>query len=85
MGLRFRAWPFSVSHSFTQQCSIDKVMPGYFKNAEATASTLIDRWCHTGDIGYYNEVSKRYSQKKYNIAVKKTSCCNLTYMKLDII
>ena len=39
-------------------------MPGYFKNAEATASTLIDGWCHTGDIGYYNEVSKRYSQKK---------------------
>ena len=31
-------------------------MPGYFKNHEATASTLIDGWCHTGDIGYYNEV-----------------------------
>ena len=32
-------------------------MPGYFKNPEATASTLIDGWCHTGDIGYYNEVA----------------------------
>ena len=34
-----------------------QVMPGYFKNATATAETLIDGWCHTGDIGYYDKVS----------------------------
>ena len=37
-------------------------MPGYFKNSEATASTLVDGWCHTGDIGYYNEARKENSQ-----------------------
>ena len=36
-------------------------MPGYFKNSEATASTLVDGWCHTGDIGYYDEASIQYS------------------------
>ena len=34
-----------------------QVMPGYFKSPAATADTLIDGWCHTGDIGYYDKVS----------------------------
>lgn len=33
-------------------------MPGYFKNDQATAETLIDGWLHTGDIGYFDEVRK---------------------------
>ena len=34
-------------------------MPGYFKNAEATAETVVDGWLHTGDIGYYDQVQGR--------------------------
>ncbi|NPD18502.1 class I adenylate-forming enzyme family protein [Alterinioella nitratireducens] len=28
------------------------VMPGYWRNAQATATTLQDGWLHTGDMGY---------------------------------
>jgi long-chain acyl-CoA synthetase len=31
------------------------VMKGYYKNAEATASTIIDGWLHSGDIGIRDE------------------------------
>ena len=34
-------------------------MRGYFKNEKATTETLIDGWIHTGDIGYFDEVSLR--------------------------
>ena len=33
----------------------DQLMSGYYKNPEATASTLRDGWVHTGDIGHFDE------------------------------
>ena len=47
-------------------------MPGYFKNATATAETLVDDWCHTGDIGYYDSQGRVFieDRKKELIKVK---------------
>ena len=28
----------------------------YLDNPEATSATLKDGWCHTGDLGYYDQV-----------------------------
>ena len=56
--------------SNTQYSSFNQVMPGYFKNSEATASTLVDGWCHTGDIGYYDEASIQYSPGEILLVLK---------------
>ncbi len=36
-------------------CRGDVVMPGYWRNPEATAATLKNGWLHTGDIGSFDE------------------------------
>lgn len=33
----------------------DTVMPGYWRNPEATASTIRDGWLYTGDTGYMDD------------------------------
>jgi acyl-CoA synthetase (AMP-forming)/AMP-acid ligase II len=33
----------------------DQVMKGYYKNPYATRNTIIDGWCHTGDVGFFDE------------------------------
>jgi len=47
-------------------------MPGYFKNEKATTETLIGGWCHTGDIGYFDENGNVFivDRKKELIKVK---------------
>jgi len=47
-------------------------MPGYFKNSTATEETIIDGWCHSGDIGYYDEDGNTFvvDRKKELIKVK---------------
>jgi long-chain acyl-CoA synthetase len=38
----------------------ENVMAGYWKNPESTASTIIDGWLHTGDMGYVTKAHPGY-------------------------
>ena len=38
----------------------ENVMAGYWKNPKSTASTIIDGWLHTGDMGYMRDAEMLY-------------------------
>jgi long-chain acyl-CoA synthetase len=44
----------STSEAGEVLCRGDVVMPGYWRNPEASAETLKDGWLHTGDIGAFD-------------------------------
>ena len=47
------------------------IMKGYWKNAEATANTIIDGWLHSGDIGHLDEDGYVYiTDRKKDLIIK---------------
>ena len=47
------------------------IMRGYHKDAEATASTIVDGWLHTGDIGYRDELGYLYFVDRAKDIIKR--------------
>ncbi|XP_014253754.1 4-coumarate--CoA ligase 1-like [Cimex lectularius] len=41
-------------------CRGPQIMEGYHKNEEATSSTLVDGWLHTGDVGYFDDIGQLF-------------------------
>ena len=46
--------PMSVGDAGEVLCRGDVVMPGYWRNPEASAATLKGGWLHTGDVGVFD-------------------------------
>ena len=46
--------PLSAGETGEVLCRGDVVMPGYWRNPEASAATLKDGWLHTGDVGAFD-------------------------------
>ena len=46
-----------LGHNVTGEICVrgPNVMLGYWKNEQATASTVIDNWLHSGDVGYLDD------------------------------
>lgn len=45
------------------------VMQGYYKDPEETAKTIIDRWLHTGDLGYVDKNRVFITGRKKNLII----------------
>lgn len=45
------------------------IMKGYYHNEEETNSTLKNGWLHTGDLGYYENDSLYFAQRKGNMII----------------
>ncbi len=46
--------PLAVGETGEVLCRGDVVMPGYWRNPEASAATLKNGWLHTGDVGAFD-------------------------------
>ena len=46
--------PLPVGEAGEILCRGDMVMPGYWRNAQASEQTLKDGWLHTGDVGVFD-------------------------------
>ena len=47
----------------------ESVFAGYYKNAEATAQTIVDGWLHTGDVGRIEDGQLRIVDRKKDIMI----------------
>lgn len=45
------------------------IMKGYYHNEKETKSSLQDGWLHTGDLGYYENDSLYFAQRKGNMII----------------
>ena len=74
-----------------------KVFRGYWNNPEATASTIVNGWLHTGDIGKVDEegfiyildrkkdMINRGGEKIYSLEVENVICDNPKVMEVAVV
>ena len=74
-----------------------KVFRGYWKNPEATKTTIVDGWVHTGDIGKVDEegfiyvldrkkdMINRGGEKIYSLEVENVICDNPKVLEVAVV
>ncbi|MBC8421033.1 MAG: class I adenylate-forming enzyme family protein [Pseudomonadota bacterium] len=74
-----------------------KVFKGYWKNVEATRTTIVDGWVHTGDIGMIDEegfiyildrkkdMINRGGEKIYSLEVENVICDNPKVLEVAVV